>query len=125
MTIPGFWGPLCNVQSQQRQLFILNVYLPYYSPENYYEYLQYIGKIQGLIEESDVMVVGDFNAQVGGACPFLHVGQSTHYRMHLEVHSIMSGLLHVKKWTWYFPMLKCWREVLIHTSIMHRFQERG
>ena len=52
-----------------RRLLIINVYLPYYCLENYDEYLQCLGKIAYEIEDydhSDVMIMGDFNANVGG-----------------------------------------------------------
>ena len=48
-------------------LHILNVYLPYYSIDNYDLYLEYVGKICSIIESrehSDLAVFGDFNADV-------------------------------------------------------------
>ena len=58
-----------DINHSGNSLHILNVYLPYFAPENYDGYLDYIGKISSHIEYrnvSDVMVFGDFNADVGG-----------------------------------------------------------
>ena len=47
---------------------LLNVYLPYYSFENYDEYLFYIGKIGSIFDQfssKNVMCIGDFNADIG------------------------------------------------------------
>ena len=47
-----------------RYLF-LNVYLPYYSADNYGDYDMYMGKIATIIDDSDaagVVIMGDFNA---------------------------------------------------------------
>ena len=49
-------------------LVAINIYLPYYSDDNYDNYLFYIGKLMSIIEEVDncgVMVLGDFNCNVG------------------------------------------------------------
>ena len=46
---------------------IINVYLPYYSAENFEEYLLYIGKITNFIAESEtnnIFIIGDFNADL-------------------------------------------------------------
>ena len=48
-------------------VLILNVYLPYYSDDNYPSCLMYLGKIESVIAEQEtdgVIVVGDFNADV-------------------------------------------------------------
>ena len=58
-----------DISVETRILHLLNIYLPYYSAENYDLYLDYIGKISSIIESrehSDSMVLGDFNAQVNG-----------------------------------------------------------
>ena len=50
-----------------RKLMCLNIYLPYFSNDNYDEYLGYVGKISSIIEDydhNDLMVIGDFNADV-------------------------------------------------------------
>ena len=52
-----------------RNLLILNVYFPYHCPENYDKYFRYIGNCPSIIEDydhDDILVVGDFNAFVGG-----------------------------------------------------------
>ena len=49
-------------------LHVLNVYLPYYSVQNYDLYLEYIGKICSIFESrehSELIIFGDFNADVG------------------------------------------------------------
>ena len=59
-----------RLSGSNRELFILNVYLPYFSPDNYDDYVCYVGKISSIIECSDftdLMVVGDFNASTNGA----------------------------------------------------------
>ena len=51
------------------QLLAINVYLPYFSEENADSYLVYVGKISSIMEDdlgSEVMVMDDFNACVGG-----------------------------------------------------------
>ena len=58
-----------QVAFSHRELLLLNVYLPYFSPENYDNYLYYIGEIDSILECSlcdDVAIFGDFNAAVGG-----------------------------------------------------------
>ena len=50
--------------------FFLNVYLPYQCDNNYDDYMQYMGKIASIINESTsclahVAVVGDSNAKRG------------------------------------------------------------
>ena len=55
------------LESESQKIFILNVYLPYFSVQNYDEYLYYVGKISSIVEEyehNDVMILGDFNADV-------------------------------------------------------------
>ena len=50
-----------------KTLFI-NVYLPYEKEENFAEYVEYLGKIQTIVDEHEsnhVVVVGDFNAHPG------------------------------------------------------------
>lgn len=47
---------------------MLNVYLPYFCEENIPEYTMYIGKIESILESSDIngiSIVGDFNAEPG------------------------------------------------------------
>ena len=58
-----------KITTAGRDVIILNVYLPYYSDENFDEYLSCIGEIRSIIEDSasrDIMIIGDFNAKVGG-----------------------------------------------------------
>ena len=46
----------------------INVYLPYYCAENIDEYYMYMGKLSSIVEECDasgIIVLGDFNADVG------------------------------------------------------------
>ena len=48
-------------------LFILNVYMPTQSRDNYHDFLEYLQKIQYCIEEAptnSVMVIGDWNADI-------------------------------------------------------------
>ena len=47
--------------------YFLNVYMPYQCDDNYDLYVEYIGKISSLIEDSvtsNLIVLGDFNAAV-------------------------------------------------------------
>ena len=58
-----------QVAFSHRELLLLNVYLPYFSLENYDNYLYYIGEIDSILECSlcdDIAIFGDFNAAVGG-----------------------------------------------------------
>ena len=51
-------------------MLILNIYFPYYCPENYDEYLRRIGNCSSIIEDydhNDILILGDFNAAVGGS----------------------------------------------------------
>ena len=55
------------LENNSQKLLILNVYLPYYSNENYDEYLHYVGKITAIVEDhdhNDIMIIGDFNADI-------------------------------------------------------------
>ena len=55
------------MENNSQKLLILNVYLPYYSNENYDDYLHYVGKITAIVEDhdhNDIMNIGDFNADV-------------------------------------------------------------
>ena len=48
-------------------MFILNVYLPYQSSDNFEEFCNYLDKIACIIEEKDttnVVITGDFNVAV-------------------------------------------------------------
>ena len=54
-----------NVTLHGQQYLFLNVYLPYFCPDNENEYDMYMGKIASIIDNSDtsgVVVLGDFNA---------------------------------------------------------------
>ena len=56
-----------NVDTIEGKIFLLNVYLPYQSSDNYEEYCNYLGKIASIIEEKDsskIVIAGDFNAAV-------------------------------------------------------------
>ena len=55
------------IDTNDGKLFILNVYLPYQSSDNFGEFCNYLGKIASIIEEKDtssVVITGDFNAAV-------------------------------------------------------------
>ena len=55
------------LENNTQKLFILNIYLPYFSNENYDEYLAYVGTISSIIENhdhNDIIVIGDFNADI-------------------------------------------------------------
>ena len=55
-----------TVKTRDRDLLILNVYLPYDCNDNFDDYILYIGKISSIIEEyksNEVMIIGDFNAK--------------------------------------------------------------
>ena len=57
-----------KIQSNGRKLLAFNVYLPYFSPENVDIDHMYVCKVAVIIEESvyrDIMVLGNFNADVG------------------------------------------------------------
>ena len=57
-----------NVHTNNGKYLILNVYLPYQSHDNYDEYCHYIGLITAIVNECDtcnVIICGDFNADVG------------------------------------------------------------
>ena len=74
-------GALCNIidlgdkrclglriSSGERTMLAINVYLPYYCEDNIDEYNEYIGKIASIVEDSDsgdLMILGDFNCDVG------------------------------------------------------------
>ena len=47
------------------QIFLLNVYLPYQSSDNYEEYCNYLGKIASIIEEKDTtkIVIAGVNSR--------------------------------------------------------------
>ena len=56
-----------DIGTNDGKLFILNVYLPYQSSDNFEELCNYLGKIASIIEEKDtsnVVITGDFNAAV-------------------------------------------------------------
>ena len=56
-----------DVDTIEGKIFLLNVYLPYQSSDNYEEYCNYLGKIASIIEEKDsnkIVIAGDFNAAV-------------------------------------------------------------
>ena len=59
-----------ELSADGRQLLALNVYLPFYCPENTNNYLFYIGKTSAIMEDSNTsefMVLGDFNANNGSS----------------------------------------------------------
>ena len=59
---------LC-LKLEDREILLINVYLPYFAEYNRDEYLLYIGKILSIIEDAQtnhIFVVGDFNAKTGG-----------------------------------------------------------
>ena len=48
-------------------MFILNIYLPYQSSDNFEKLCNYLGKIASIIAEKDtsnIVITGDFNAVV-------------------------------------------------------------
>ena len=56
-----------TVNIMDTSYYFLNVYMPYQCDDNYDLYVEYIGKISSLIEDSvtsNLIVVGDFNAAV-------------------------------------------------------------
>ena len=56
----------CGIDSE---LLIINVYLPYFSLDNYDNYLHYVGKLNSIVEstnDGEIMILGDFNAATGG-----------------------------------------------------------
>ena len=58
---------LCSNSSNERYL-LLNVYLPYQCDDNFDEFMEYMGKISDIIEESPcthICILGDFNAGPG------------------------------------------------------------
>ena len=58
-----------DITARGRSLHIINVYLPFYSADNYDLYIDYIGRISGILESrdvSEVIIIGDFNAKVNG-----------------------------------------------------------
>ena len=58
-----------EISIDDRTLYVLNVYLPYFSHDNYDLYLEYVGKISSMLElneNSDIIVIGDFNANING-----------------------------------------------------------
>ena len=60
-----------------KSFILINIYLPYFSGDNYEEYLEYIGKINTIVAESEtpeVIFFGDFNA--GPGSPFFNEWES-------------------------------------------------
>ena len=56
-----------TVNIMDTSCYFLNVYMPYPCDDNYELYVEYIGKISSLIEDSvtsNLIVLGDFNAAV-------------------------------------------------------------
>ena len=56
-----------NVKSSSELYFFLSVYMPYQCPDNLELYMEYIGKISALVEDSltsNVILLGDFNAAI-------------------------------------------------------------
>ena len=54
-----------EIKTNNGNILILNVYLPYECRNNYDEYMNYLGKIHGIIQSADtpyVFVIGDMNA---------------------------------------------------------------
>ena len=54
-----------DIYTKDGKLFLLNVYLPYQSPDDKVELCNYLGKIASIIEEKDtsnIVSTGDFNA---------------------------------------------------------------
>ena len=53
--------------SQSKSILLLNVYLPYNCDANVDSFLQYLGKIDNIVDESEtpyVFIIGDFNADL-------------------------------------------------------------
>ena len=60
-------GILISVNSMD--LLFINVYLPYFCNENYPDYLMCLGNISSILDNNNVngiMIIGDFNAAIGG-----------------------------------------------------------
>ena len=56
-----------TVNTSDMPCYFLNVYMPYQCDDNYDLFVEYIGKISSIIEESvtsNLIVLGDFNAAV-------------------------------------------------------------
>ena len=56
-----------DIDINDDKLFILNIYLPYQSSDNFEKFCNYLGKIASIIAEKDtsnVVITGDFNAVV-------------------------------------------------------------
>ena len=58
-----------QIECDSRKILAINVYLPYQSEDNIDLYVFYIGKFASIFEESDssdLFILGDFNAPLGG-----------------------------------------------------------
>ena len=56
-----------TIKSDRESLYFFNTYLPYQCDDNYDVYVEYLGKIVSIVDESPtshIMVLGDFNAAV-------------------------------------------------------------
>ena len=54
-----------EILSENLKYLFINVYLPYYSEENMHDFTMYMGKLESIVEESEVngvVIVGDFNS---------------------------------------------------------------
>ena len=61
------WVQGININNENADLCILNVYLPYQSNENYDKYMDCLGRIEAIVQSLDVanvIIVGDFNANL-------------------------------------------------------------
>ena len=58
----------CNLSIDNSDVLFLNVYLPYQYHDNYEPFMNYMGKINVVIEETPtdkIVVIGDFNYNIG------------------------------------------------------------
>ena len=72
-----------TVSTSDISCYSLNVYMPYQCDDNYDLFVEYIGKISSLIEESatsNLIVLGDFNAVVDTVfeCELLEICKTYH-----------------------------------------------
>ena len=56
-----------EIKCDAKKLLFVNVYMPYCTSDNLDEFLDYLGKINSIIEDADTpftFVMGDFNAHI-------------------------------------------------------------
>ena len=58
-----------RIASGKDSLYLVNVYLPYFSHENYDTYMYYLGRLNAIVSElpsTKISFIGDFNAHING-----------------------------------------------------------